>query len=156
MSEIPTRAAMAAAILLAAAGCDWRKPGQAVAANEAAAAPAFALAEGQWEISTQQPAPPGRPMPPPNVATTHINAEQAIDPRRFFAPDAGESCRENNIRVANRRISGRAICPGQGGFREVGVEVNGSYGQRQFNLTTDTYLGGMKIREERRGRFLRR
>jgi len=155
MKAALTRVAAAAAILLALAGCDPRKSSNSAAVNVTGEAAALALVPGQWELSVLTPPPPGAPLQPPRTSTTYVSVEQAAEPLRLFAPDAGDSCRDNRIRVADGRISGYAICPGQGSFREVRLELNGSYSQRQFNVTTDMNLGGLRIREERRGRFLR-
>jgi hypothetical protein len=149
------RTAAAAAIMLGLAGCGARGPANAAAANGSAPGPAPALAVGEWEVSTVMIPRPGMPLPPAETSRIRVEPEQAFAPTAEFFTLSGGGCTQNNVRVADGRISGSMTCPGQGSFREVRYQVNGSYSLRAFQVTVDAQLSVLAFRQERRGRFLR-
>ena len=161
MNDQPTRLSRAnrwtlratATIMLALAGCDKGRSSESVGANEAAPRPAFA--DGMWEISTTTLPRPGEPLPEPRVMQPHIDGgADRFPPAHFFA-DARDGCDERGVRIADGRISGAIVCAAEGN-RGTRYQLNGTYSERQFQVTVDIVQDGTTTRLERRGRFIRR
>ena len=141
---------------MATAGC--KKPGAAQRdANEsavevAAAADAYVLTPGMWEVTTVRVPPPGAPgQPETSTSMTAISAEDALDPARHVFG----GCEGGNLQMSGGHVQGNMPCNGDGAASNASVSITGSYSRDHFQVTVDSRFMRMVVREERRGRFVR-
>jgi hypothetical protein len=151
--------------VLALAACG--KPGggndSSAAAGGGGSASGVSLQPGEWEMKTEVVNVSAEGLPPGmlegmkqsagSTTRTCMTPEEAKGPKGdLFAGDKSGNCKSEGFSWAGGRIRGKTICTGQGGAGKTVMEMDGSYGGQNIDMTmkSETDLGGKAMKMEMR------
>lgn len=135
-------AAMSAMLILP--GCGDIKAREAKLRNSSAPVDPFPKAGG-YHV-TQDRGGGGSPLRSEVDRWLHVSNRAAFE--KFFARDDGSNCRDRQIEIAGGQFSVSMTCDApDGDIHNLGIQRHGSYSADSIDVSTETMLWGMPIRE---------
>jgi hypothetical protein len=147
--------------VLALAACG--KSGSGSGGSGSGSGAGISLQPGEWEIKTEVVNVTAEGLPPGmmdgmkksagSTTRTCMTEEDAKGPKGdLFAGDKSGNCKSENFSWSGGKISGKTVCAGAGGAGKTTMEMSGSYGAQNIDMTmkSQTDLGGKAMTMEMR------